>query len=157
MTPTITVTGLRELQTALRQVDKTLPRELAAAHRHVAELILTPAQQRMSSLPVPKAAAAAAGLRARGGQRSAAIAMLGSNRWVRAVEFGTITHHVFGRERLATSMRRRVFAPWAGNQADAGYALFPTIRDVLPTPTFAQAYLDALDRVYVRAYPKGHL
>lgn len=153
MVAQISVSGLRELQAELRKVDSKLPGELTKAHRSAAQMILDPAQSLMASQPVPQAASAAEGLRIRAAQRSISIALLGSNPTVRATEFGTVTHTVFGREVLASSMKRRVFRPWRGNDENAGYALWPTIRRVIPTPQFQDAYLEALDRVYAAAFP----
>lgn len=155
MVAQLSVSGLRELQSELRAVDRKLPGELTKAHRQAAQMILGPAKAEMAAQPVPKAAQAAEGLRIRAAQRSIGIALLASNPTVRATEFGTITHTVFGREVLAVSMKRRVFRPWRGNDEDAGYALWPTIRRVIPTPQFLDAYYDALDRVYAQAFPNG--
>jgi hypothetical protein len=153
MVAQITVSGLRELQRELRAVDRKLPRELTKAHRDAAQIVLDPAQRGMASQPIPHADEAAAGLKIRAAQRSISIALLASNPVVRAAEFGTIVHSVFGRKVLAASMKRRVFRPWRGNDDDAGYALYPTIRRVVPTPQFQDAYLEALDRVYAAAFP----
>lgn len=149
----MTVSGLRELQAELKKVDVKLPRELTKAHRDAAQMILDPAEREMASQPIPRADQAAAGLRVRAAQRSIAIALLASNPIVRAGEFGTNVHTVFGRRVLAASMKRRVFRPWLGSGDEAGYALYPTIRRVVPTPQFQDAYLEALDRVYAAAFP----
>lgn len=153
--PRVTVTGLRELQAELRRAGAALPRELTKGHREAGQVILDPAQEAMAAQPVPKAEEAAAGLRIRAQQKSIAIALLGANPFVRANEFGTLVHHVFGRPVLARTMRRPVFRPWLGNDEGAGYALYPTIREKLPSAEFAAAYYAALDRVYSRAFPEG--
>lgn len=157
MVAKVSISGLRELQTALKQVDNKLGRELTKAHKDAGQVILEPAKEAMSSSPVPKAAAAAEGLRIRAQQRSIGIALLGANPFVRAHEFGAEVHQVFGRPVLARNMRRRVFLPWLGNDEDAGYALYPTIRQKLPTAEFAEAYYNAMDRVYRTAFPEGRI
>lgn len=157
MVAQVTVQGLRELQAELRTADKKLPRELTKAHRDAAQLILEPAKDEMADQPVPKADEAAEGLRIRAAQRSIAIALLATNPTIRATEFGTVVHSVFGRQVLASSMKRRVFRPWRGNDDDAGYALFPTIRRVVPSAQFQDAYVQAIDQVYAKAFPKGRL
>lgn len=155
--PRATVTGLRELQAELKAAGGKLPRELTKGHKEAGQVILEPAQEAMASSPVPKADEAAAGMRVRAQQRSIAIALLGANPFVRAHEFGTLVHHVFGRPVLARTMRRPVFLPWLGNDEGAGYALYPTIREKLPSAEFAAAYYAALDRVYARAFPEGSI
>lgn len=134
-----------------------MPRELTKAHRKVALAVVDEGKEEMSGLPTPKSDEAAHGIVARGSQKGAAVAMLGSNPFVRAAEFGTLIHHVFGNPVLASSMRRPVFRPWLGSGQDAGYALFPALRAFLASPKFEQTYYDALDDVYRVAFPEGDL
>lgn len=153
--PRATVTGLRELQTELKRAGGGLARELTKGHKEAAQVILEPAQEAMSGLPIPKADEAATGLRVRAQQKSIGIALLGANPFVRAAEFGTLVHHIFGHRVNARTMRRPVFLPWKGSGGDGGYALYPTLREKVPSPEFASAYYAALDRVYSRAFPEG--
>lgn len=155
MVARVEVSGLKELQAALKAVGPKMPRELTKAHKKVAAAFVLEGREEMSSLPTPKADEAARGIRARAAQRSASVAMMGDNPFIRAVEFGTLVHHVFGNPVLATSMKRPVFRPWLGSGQDAGYALFPALRAFLANPDFEQAYLDALDDVYKTAFPEG--
>lgn len=152
------VEGLKEFQTALRKADKRIPKQIQVAHKGIAKKVADKAQSRMRSLPgVPSgiAAKAAKGIRPRAGQRSASIALLGSNPVVRGVEFGAHILPVFGRRMSQSRFRRRVFPPWSGNQwnkdegpaAGVGYAVHPTIRDMLPqiVEDYADHLYDAFD------------
>jgi hypothetical protein len=152
------VEGLKELQAALRKADKAIPKQLQKAHKSISVEVADKAQSRMRGLPgVPSrvAAKAAKGIRARAGQRSASIALLGSNPVVRGVEFGAHILPVFGRRRSQATFRRRVFPPWSGNQwsagngppAGVGYAVYPVIREMLPriTDEYADRLYEAFD------------
>jgi hypothetical protein len=155
--PEVRVEGLKELQAALRRADPKLPRELTKAHKEVSRTVVEEARKEMGSQPVPKAAEAAAGLVPRAGQKWAGVALAGDNPYVRAVEFGALTHVVYGRRVLASQMKRRVYRPWKGNQEDAGYALYPTIRRLVESEKFFDPYLDALNQTYREAFPSGNL
>lgn len=157
MTSRVEVVGLKELQAALKAVGPKMPRELTKAHKKVAAAVTVEGQQEMRGLPTPKSDEAAQGIRARATQRGAAVAMLGDNPFVRAAEFGTLIHHVFGNPVLATSMKRPVFRPWLGDGIEAGYALFPALRSFLASSRFEDTYFDALDEVYRVAFPEGRL
>lgn len=155
MVARVEVSGLKELQAELRKIDSKLPRELTKAHRKVALAVVDEGQEEMSGLPTPKSDEAARGIKARASQKGAAVAMLGSNPFVRAAEFGTLVHHVFGNPVLASRMKRPVFRPWLGSGQDAGYALFPALRSFLASPRLEQTYFDALDDVFRAAFPEG--
>ena len=150
----IEVKGLAELQAELKKVDAKLPRELTKAHKRVAMTVMAEAQSTMSALNVPKADEAATGMKPAGGQKWAGIKLAAENPYVRAVEFGTSWHRVFGRWVEASKMKRRVYQPWGGNGEDAGYALYPTLRQFLRTPRFEETYHGALDDVYAKAFPE---
>ena len=150
----VKVEGLRELQAELKASDPKLARELTKAHRQVAMTVLVMAREELASQPVPKADEAAAGMVVAAGQRSASIVHKGDNPFVRAVEFGTSWHKVFGRWVEASKMKRRVYRPWAGNGDEAGYALYPVLRQFLPSAKFEDIYHDAIDQAYARAFPE---
>jgi hypothetical protein len=154
MTARVEVSGLRELQSELKAANPKLARELTKAHKQVAMNVLAKAQDEMRSQPVGKAAEAAEGLSVSAGQKWAGVKLEGGNPFVRAVEFGASFHRVFGRWVRASSMRRRVYQPWKGNSEDAGYALYPTLRRVLPSPEFAEEYGEAIRKVYAKAFPE---
>lgn len=153
MTTRVEVSGLAELRSALKAIDSKLPRELTKAHRKVALAVVDDAQEEMAGLSTPKADEAAQGIRPRASQKGAAVALLGANPFIRSTEFGTLMHHVFGREMPVAMMKRPVF----GSPTTEGYAFYPTLRTFLASPRFEDTYYDALDQVYAAAFPKGHL
>jgi hypothetical protein len=69
----ITVTGLREFQRALRDMDANLPKQLRLALNQASDLVIDYAQPRMPR----RTGAAAASLKARSSQREARVALGG--------------------------------------------------------------------------------
>lgn len=70
----INVKGIPELQKALRQIDKDLPKELAAGLAEAADIVATAARPKV---PV-KTGAAAASIKVKKSQRSASLAVGGT-------------------------------------------------------------------------------
>lgn len=75
--------------------------------------------------------------------------MLGSNPFIRAVEFGTHVHNVFGHRFPASKMERRVFRV----HRNEGYAVRPTIDAARQKGFFENAYLDALMEAAQHGWP----
>lgn len=113
------VKGLAAFRRDLRRIDPRMSKALQVAHKRIAEGRAAEAKGVMSSARGP-GGRASKGVRPRARQRSASIALLGSNKFVRAMEFGTRFHFLFGNQIRADAMRRRVFPPWVGNQFAGG-------------------------------------
>jgi hypothetical protein len=111
----VQVEGLRELSRALKALDATLPRELRAANKAAAEVVASRARARALGLG-SVAAKTAPSINASAGAQSAGVGFGGP-----AYPFGGGAE--FG------SLRYRQFQPWTGNGPDAGYFVYPTIRD----------------------------
>lgn len=156
----VRIVGLDEVRRELRRISPVLSKKLQVAHKAISTDIAEKSKSRMAGLPGPRSSKAAQGIRPRGGQRSAQIALLGSNEFVRAFEFGTRRHWLFGRPVAASSMSRRVFPPWKGNQWDAGdgpargvgYAVQPTIRENVEK--IAETYTDRIEDAFAGAFPE---
>jgi hypothetical protein len=127
----VTVRGLKDLQRALREIDKKLPRELGSAGQRVAQHVVDTATIRAKALG-PLEARAARSLAAARQQRVAAI-KFGGNRYPMALgaEFGAaqnVPRTVIRHGRQTTARGYNQFRAWRGNSTGAGYFLFPTIR-----------------------------
>ena len=133
----VQVEGLREFQRELRKLGDDLPRELAAANKQVAELVVDKAQRRAATVS-PGARKSAESLSAARMQRIAAI-RLGGNRhpYAAGYEFGSIRHPQF--------------PPWRGSDANAGYFLYPTIRR--ENDAIVEVYADLIDAIARAAFP----
>lgn len=131
------VHGLAELQRELRNVDKTLPRQLRVVNLKAAEIVATEARGRASGLggAIGKAAPS---IKAMAQQRSAAV-RIGGAKYPFALggEFGSI--------------RFRQFQAWRGSGAEAGYALYPAKR--AKTPQIMDMYLRMIDEIARPAFP----
>ena len=123
----VRVTGIRDLQRALRDVADDLPKELGLANQKVAQHIVDEATSAAEALG-PLWARAAESMKAARKQRVAAI-NFGGARHPEALgaEFGA------GQNVLRNTSRGVIpgwnqFPPWRGSDTGAGYFLFPTIR-----------------------------
>ena len=138
----IQVEGLRELHRALKALDveggSELSKELRGAHKEAADGVRSKAYGRAMSIG-GVAAKAAPSLKARAGAQSAGVAVGGA-----AYPFGLGAE--FG------AYRYKQFSPWRGNGSDAGYFLYPTIRD--EADSIIEPYLEALDAVTRKAFPR---
>jgi hypothetical protein len=134
----VKVAGLAQLRKELKRLDdKGLSDELKDANYDVASHVVTLAKARATGVS-KQAARAAESLRA---SRTAARAqvLLGSGRirFAFGAEFG--------------SSRFKQFPAWRGNGTDAGYFLYPTIRDEIPE--IVETYGDAIERITAKAFP----
>jgi len=111
----VQVEGLRELSRALKQLDAQFPKELRAANKAAAETVATRARARALGLG-SVAAKTAPSIKATAGAQSAGVGFGGA-----AYPFGGGAE--FG------SQRYKQFQPWTGNGPDAGFFVYPTIRD----------------------------
>lgn len=125
------VVGIRDLQRALRDVDKALPRELRVVHKEVAARVLQVARRNATALGPMQARAAAEGMTAGAEQRSAYIKLRAGARkgaFVFGAEFGAARDTSRSRT-TGTYVGYRQFRAWRGRGRDAGYFLYPAIRD----------------------------
>ena len=127
----VQVQGLDELRRRLRRLGPEQSKRLGTVNRAVAQLVVDAAKRR-ARLVSPQAAKASETLRALGAARAAQVA-LGSSRRGRGFELGA----EFG------SIRHRQFPAFRGSDRDAGYWLYPTIRD--EEGRIVDAYGEALD------------
>lgn len=111
----IHVEGLRELSRSLREMDKALPRELREAGKDVAKTVAGAAQSRAVGLG-GVAAKSAPSIKPSAGITSAGVAFGGpAYPFAGGAEFG--------------SFKYPQFKPWRGAGSDAGYFVYPAIRD----------------------------
>lgn len=127
----VNVRGLKDLQKALREIDKQLPRELGTASQKVSQHVVDTATLKAKALG-PLEARAARSLKAARQQRVAAITF-GGARYPEALgaEFGAgqnIPRPVLRHGRQTTARGYNQFRAWRGSSTGAGYFLFPTIR-----------------------------
>lgn len=147
----IEIRGLVDFQRALRQLNADLPKELGTLNKTVADFVIDRAQGRAASLG-PLWVRAARSLSAARKQRAAVVRM-GGLRHPEALgaEFGAIRNI----PRLTNSGRSvrgwNQFREWRGSDTDAGYFLYPTIRE--DTPQILDMYADLIERLAKKAFP----
>lgn len=130
MTDAVRITGLRDVQRALRQVDRTLPRELRKAGNAAAQVIVDEGKARATT---PQQRKAAESLRPRSDQRGVRVALGNASRYPFALgaEFGSITYPQF--------------PAFRGSGSGAGYFLWPAIR--ANRERVAGLFLDGVDTI----------
>lgn len=148
----VEVRGLKDFQRELRRIDKELPKELRKVHMAAATLVAEGTRAKFLGRPgvtgaVPKS------VKAMAQQRSAAVRIGGKGKAEAALghEFGGGKYGP-GRPSPAGGYTTQ-FPAWRGSGSDAGYALYPTLRE--KTDDLIELYGDALDEVASRAFPKG--
>lgn len=146
----IQIRGIKQLQKALRQLNKDLPKELATANQRVAQHIVdeaTVAAQSVGRLW----AEAAKSLAAARQQRIAAIRFGGARYpFAMGAEFGAAQD--ITRQTTRGPVRGwNQFRPWRGSGEGAGYFLFPTIRR--ESDRIVDLYADALGDLIEKHFP----
>ena len=117
----IGVEDLDKIAKALKQIDPSLTKRLRLAGKAAADEVVPKARSKASSLG-STAAHVAPSIKASAGAQFAGIAVGGGAYPMGpGAEFG-------GRGRPTTQQ----FQPWRGNGEDAGYFMWPTIRENLP-------------------------
>lgn len=125
----IKVRGLTELNAALRAIGNEAQGELRDASRVVANIVADDARANAYALG-GVAAKVAPSIRASAGVRSAGVGFGGAAfPFAGGAEFG--------------SLRYKQFKPWRGNQSDAGYFVYPSIRS--NSERIAEEFADAVD------------
>lgn len=148
---TVRVEGLDELRRELRRLDDAgLSDRLKDANHKVAQIVVRRAQQRARALGRMQQAAAETLRPAR--QAARAVVTLGraSVPFALGAEFGAGRDIVKeGRNRGRRGLNQ--FSPWRGRGRDAGYFLWPGIRD--SGPEIVDTYGDELDHITRAAFP----
>jgi hypothetical protein len=149
----ITVRGLKDLQRALREIDKQLPREMGTASQKVAQHVVDTATLKARALGRLQARAARSLTAAR--QQRVAAVNFGGARYPMALgaEFGAIQNvprSVIRHGRQTTALGLNQFHPWRGNSTDAGYFLYPTIRR--EGDRIVELFGEALDDLVARLF-----
>lgn len=131
---TLSVDGLTELRRDLKALGKDLPKELRKANKSVADYVADLSASAAYSLG-GVAAHVAPSIKASAGQISAGVTFGGSAYpMAGGAEFG--------------SQRYKQFKPWRGNGSDAGYFVYPTIRD--NAERIESHYTDVIDDLLER-------
>lgn len=133
---TVTVAGLDEFRRELRKLDdKTLIDGLKDANKQVGDLVVDEAKSRAQTRLQQKAAAT---LRA-GRQQAKAVVTGGTAKvpFFYGAEFGALKY--------------RQFSPWRGSGQNAGYFLFPAMRDT--RGEVLEVYGVAIDKLASSAFP----
>lgn len=131
----VRVEGLAELQRALRQLSSEFPKEMRLEGKAIATDVADDARSRAFSLG-GVAAKTAPSIKASAGARFAGVAFGGpAYPFAGGAEFGSI--------------RYSQFKPWRGNSSDAGYFVYPSIRD--QADSIEERYLEALGRITDKA------
>jgi hypothetical protein len=130
--PAIKVSGLKELRKALKQAGDEFPKQVADLnYTIVSELVVPMARElaqngftNIAGHTVHPGAAVIGSIRALRQQKSAVIA-IGSAKvpWAAGFEFGA------SGAKTKKGGHTNQFGPWRGNKGDAGYFVWPTIRN----------------------------
>lgn len=142
---TVRVKGLNELRSGLRAADKRMPKALQKANKKVSERVVNKGKPAVKRLSSPGGGIAQSGIRPRARQNKATIALLGSNRTIRANVLGARSHMVFG-HRVSGS---GPWEPWLGTnwKPEELYGLGPVIKDTMDgfaLDEYLDSVLDAL-------------
>ncbi len=132
--------GIRDVQKALRAVDKDLPKQLRAAGNTAAQIVVDAARSRASTRLERRAGRS---LKVSSQQRSVAVS-LGGRGFPEAfgAEFGADDFRLRTR-RSGRYIGYRQFKPWRGSGAGAGYFFYPAIR--AKQPEVLRVYLQEVD------------
>lgn len=151
---TVRVEGLDELRRELRRLDDAgLSDRLKDANYRAGEIVVRRARQRAAALG--RMQQKAAGTLRPSMQAARAVVTLGDNKrtgiaFALGAEFGAGRDIVDpGRNRGRRGLNQ--FEPWRGRSRDAGYFLWPGIRD--STAEIVDAYGDEIERITSDAFP----
>lgn len=125
----IRVQGLREFNRELKQIDAKFPKAVRLVNKAIADDVASDARSKAQSQG-GVAAKTAPSIRALAQQSRAQVA-IGGTRYPFAfgAEFGA-AHNVERNTRRGSVLGWNQFQAWRGNDAGAGYFLFPTIREM---------------------------
>jgi hypothetical protein len=138
---TIQAPGLKEFARELRKAGDGLDKELGKAFQQIAKMVAEGATSKAQSLGGVAAKAASEALKTSKSSAQVAIKLATSSiPYAMGAEFG-------GGRRATTQQ----FQPWKGNGPEAGYFVYPTIRDM--QPQIIEAYQAAVGKVTEKAFP----
>lgn len=146
----VEIKGLKNFRTELKRIDSELPKELRKVNLAAAKLVAEGTRSSFASRPGVTSAVAAS-VKALAGQKSASVRIGGAGKAEAALghEFGGGKYSA-GRPSPAGGHTTQ-FPAWRGSGGDAGYSLFPTLRE--STDELVEMYGDALMDVADRAFP----
>ena len=131
------VIGLKEFVAELKAVAPEFARELSKVNREIAQLVRDEAKSKAADLG-GVAAHVGPSIRASGTQKSASVTLGGDDfPMAMGAEFGSIQYHQF--------------KAWRGNGMDAGYFVYPTIRE--HADDIERMIVDGFMRVAEHAFP----
>jgi len=135
------VEGLRELQRELKTSPDRLDKDLRKGMRAIAKEIADTARQRAGSRSYPRPGhAVVRSIQASSTGVNSRVSIGGANvPWALGHEFGSLVH--------------RQFPAWRGNKSDAGYFLWPTIREAREE-TIPAMVTSLLNEILAKAYPE---
>ena len=147
------IEGLREFRKELTRAAPEFPRYLREGYKGLAGRIADRARLKAAGLNWPKAALAS--IQARADKERAQIAFGGNRKGpVQAtlgLEFGALGN-IRGDSRKGHPGHTRMFPAWRGNKGDAGYAIWPTIRN--SRQDIQETTYEAIDSALERAFPQ---
>lgn len=149
-TDTVQVEGLAELNKALKSLGPDMQKKLVAANRNVAQFVASDARGAAQALG-GVAGHVAPSIKAVGGGRSAGVAF-GGARYPMApgAEFGA--GQGLTRKRSSGSyLGFNQFDEWRGNGQDAGYFVYPTIRQ--DADRIESEWTKSVDELLKEAFP----
>jgi len=146
----IQVSGLKELNKALRDMPGDLQKDLPKINREVAGFVSDTARSNALSLG-GVAAKTAPTISLVGGAKSAGVGFGGARApWAGGAEFGA-GHNVSRTRRTGSYLGFNQFQPWSGNGPKAGFFVYPAIRD--KSERIVQTYETRMDDLLKRAFP----
>lgn len=135
---TVKVDGLVELNRALKALGPEAQKELKDASRRVADFVAKDAASAAHSIG-GVAAHVAPSIKPVGGVSGAGVAFGGASYpMAGGAEFGSLRFHQF--------------KPWRGNSSDAGYFVYPSIRQ--DADRIETEFADAVDDIIKRRFPQ---
>lgn len=149
--PAVKVIGLKEFRKELKKLDDDgFTNELKDVNFDIAELVVRTAQQKAAGKGRLQQTAARS---LKPGRQAARAVVTGGGPktpFFGGAEFGA-GQNVPRNTQRGTVAGWNQFEPWRGNQSDAGYFLYPAIRD--ETDKIVDMYGDAIEKITSRAFP----
>lgn len=133
----LNVEGLRQLQRELRSMERTLPRQLRKVNLEVAKTVTLKAKARAGGV--------------KGGERLQRSIFAVAQQRNAAVEIRASAQRSLGALGYEFGGSQKQFPPWRGNDSNAGYAVYPTIRS--ESPFIPERYARGLDPLLRKVFP----
>lgn len=147
--PAYTLEGFDAFRRGLKKANLT--GELKTINQEAAVTLIADAERRKQSLEgrypayekvtfKPSATANRVQILVKGDKRGRRVAY--------AAEFGAHTHPVYGRSLSQETFKQRVWPRWGGNKDDAGYMVYPALRE--RESDIRDIYTRAMDKVLLQ-------